>query len=58
MAVAGLAGRKENGPTLTIYDVYYIKPMLPSGDHGRGPRLAPGLHGVRGENRAAALPYN
>ena len=49
MAVAGLAGRKENGPTLTIYDVYYIKSMFPSGGHGRGPRLAL-------QNRTAVRP--
>jgi len=40
LAVAGLAGRKENGPTLPLYDVYKVKPMYPSGDHGRGHRLA------------------
>ena len=40
MSVEGLLGRKENGLTLTIYDVYYTKPMFPPGGHGRGPRLA------------------
>ena len=35
-AVEGLAGRKEHGPTLPIYDVYYVKPMYPPGGHGRG----------------------
>ena len=42
-AVAGLAGRKEHGPTLPIYDVYYVKPMYPPGGHGRGSLLAPGV---------------
>ena len=42
---------KEDGLTLTISDVYFLKPMLASPRgvaHGRGPRLALGLHGARG----------
>ena len=43
LAVGGLAGRKENGPILTLYHVYYIKPISPrEGDDGRGSLLAPG----------------
>ena len=34
--------RKTNGHPLSIHHVYYIKPMNPSGEHGRGPLLAPG----------------
>ena len=34
------AGRKENGPTLSPTNDYNIKPMYPSGEHGRGHRLA------------------
>ncbi len=41
-AVAGLAGRKENGLTLLIDRVTYIKPISPSGDDGRGYLFAPG----------------
>ena len=33
-------GRKKNGCPLLIYHVYYIKPMYPSGGHGRGSLLA------------------
>ena len=39
-AVADLAGRKENGLTLSLTNDYNIKPMYPSGEHGRGHRLA------------------
>ena len=42
LAVAGLAGRKENGPTLPLYHVYYIKPMYPSGGHDHRSLLVPG----------------
>ena len=33
---------RANGPTLPISDVYYEKPITPSGDDGRRRRLAPG----------------
>jgi len=42
LAVGGLARRKEHGLTLTLPDVYYVKPMCPSGEHGRGYHPAPG----------------
>ena len=42
LAVGGLARRKEHGLTLTLTDVYYVKPMCPSGEHGRGYHPAPG----------------
>ena len=35
LAVAGPAGRKENGLTLLLADVYYIKSIRPPGEHGR-----------------------
>ena len=41
LAVEGLAGRKENGLTLPIHHVYYIKSIRPrKGEHGRAPRRA------------------
>ena len=43
-AVAGpTRGRKTNGYALPISDVYKEKPIYPSGDHGRGSLLAPGV---------------
>ena len=36
-----------------IYGLYFFTNS--GGGHGRGPRLAPRLHGAQGENRAAAL---
>ena len=43
-AVAGpTRGRKTNGYALPISDVYYVKPIYPSGDRGRGSLLAPGV---------------
>ena len=42
LAVGGLARRKEHGLTLTLTDVYYVTPMCPSGEHGRGYHPAPG----------------
>ena len=39
----------DNGLPLSLSDVYYVKPMYPPGEHGRGSRLAhgamsPGTH--------------
>ena len=48
---------RANGPTLPISDVYYEKPITPSGDDGRRRRLAPGgpfIGETRGNNWAAA----
>ena len=43
-AVAGpTRGRKTNGYALPISDVYEEKSIYPSGDHGRGSLLAPGV---------------
>ena len=43
-AVAGpTRGRKKNGYAFSISDVYEEKSIYPSGDHGRGSLLAPGV---------------
>jgi hypothetical protein len=41
-------GRKQDGQPLTIHHDYYIKPMYPPGEHGRGSLLAPGGRAPQG----------